>query len=373
MIEGKIDYTLYNFGNSPAPDEKAVGSAFMHMPYGADAIISVGSGVLNDIGKIVAAAAGKLYVIVATAPSMDGYASATSSMARDGLKVSINSKCPDVIIGDADVLATAPMRMKLSGLGDMIAKFSAIAEWRIANIILGEYYCENVAELIRTALRRCIAAADKLLLGDADAANAVFEGLVLGGAAMNLAGCSRPASGCEHYISHIVDMRALEFGTEEEPHGIQCAAATLICARIADRLRGYKPDKEKALSYAAGFDKNAWFERLRKLLGSAAESMIKQDSKEKKYDKDKHAERIEAIISNIDRIYAVMSEELPPEKELTALFDKIGLDKTLTALDPELLPEVLRASKDIRDKYVISRLLWDLGILDEYADLLKEN
>ena len=69
----------------------------------------------------------------------------------------------------------------------------------------------------------------------------------------------------------------------------------------------------------------------------------------------------------------MISEELPPEKELMALFDKIGLDKTLTALDPELLPEVLRASKDIRDKYVISRLLWDLGILDEYADLLKEN
>ena len=29
---------------------------------------------------------------------------------------------------------------------------------------------------------------------------------------------------------------------------------------------------------------------------------------------------------------------------------------------------IFRATKDIRDKYVLSRLLWDLGILDEMLD-----
>ena len=121
------------------PDEAAVGSAFMHLDPDCDLIVGIGSGVINDIGKILSRVTGKRYIIVATAPSMDGYASATSSMSRDGLKVSLNSRCPDVIIGDLDVLKNAPEHMLRSGLGDMLAKFVSIAEWRIANIITGEY------------------------------------------------------------------------------------------------------------------------------------------------------------------------------------------------------------------------------------------
>ena len=84
---------------------------------------------------------------------MDGYASATSSMTRDGLKVSINTKAADVIIGDTDILKNAPLKMLRAGLGDMIAKYVSICEWRIASVITGEYYCEEVAQLIRDALR----------------------------------------------------------------------------------------------------------------------------------------------------------------------------------------------------------------------------
>ena len=79
----------------------------MHFDPSCDLILGVGSGVINDIGKILANLTGKTYMIAATAPSMDGYASATSSMARSGLKVSLNSCCPAVIIGDLDVLCAA--------------------------------------------------------------------------------------------------------------------------------------------------------------------------------------------------------------------------------------------------------------------------
>ena len=136
------------------PDEKAVGAVFMHFDPSCDVIVGVGSGVINDISKILSNLTGKPYIIVATAPSMDGYASATSSMSRDGVKVSLNSRCADVIIGDTDILKTAPMHMLRSGLGDMLAKFVSIAEWRIAHLITGEYYCEEVAQLIRSAVKK---------------------------------------------------------------------------------------------------------------------------------------------------------------------------------------------------------------------------
>ena len=196
-----IAYASYVFqADALEPNEEAVGSAVMHFDASCDLIIGVGSGVINDIGKILSNVTGRKYIIVGTAPSMDGYASATSSMSMDGLKVSLNSRCADVIIGDIDILKQAPVHMLKAGLGDMLAKYVSIAEWRIANIITGEYYCERVAQLIRRALKKCVDNAEGLLKRDEAAVEAVFEGLVIGGVAMAYAGVSRPASGVEHYF-----------------------------------------------------------------------------------------------------------------------------------------------------------------------------
>ena len=217
----KIKVEKYVFKNDILePDEANVGLAVMNFNPNCDVIIGVGSGVINDISKIVANVSGKKYIIVGTAPSMDGYASATSSMTMDGLKISLNSKCADVIIGDIDVLCNAPTKMMISGLGDMLAKYVSICEWRISNLINGEYYCEDIAQLVRDSLKKCVDNAEGLLNRDDNAVKSVFEGLIICGAAMKFAGLSRPASGIEHYLSHIWDMRGVEFGTPVEFHGI---------------------------------------------------------------------------------------------------------------------------------------------------------
>ena len=236
LKEAEIALNSYSFSQKTIePDEHSVGSAVMHMDAACDLIVGVGSGVINDIGKILSALSGKPYIIVATAPSMDGYASATSSMTRDGLKISLPSRGADVIIGDSEILCKAPVKMLRSGLGDMLAKYISICEWRIANLLVGEYYCEEIAQLVRSAVNQCVAHADGLLNGDPEAVMAVFDGLVIGGVAMNYAGLSRPASGVEHYISHVLDMRSVEFGNHAELHGLQCAAGTMIAAKLYER------------------------------------------------------------------------------------------------------------------------------------------
>ena len=161
------------------PDERSVGLAALFFDPKCDVIVGVGSGVMNDICKIVANISGKPYVIVGTAPSMDGYASATSSMERKGLKVSVNSKCPDVIIGDTAILSQAPMKMLASGLGDMLAKYISICEWRISQLINGEYYSEDIAGMVHLALKKCVDNLDGLLQRDKTAVASVFEGLAL--------------------------------------------------------------------------------------------------------------------------------------------------------------------------------------------------
>ncbi len=366
--ESGVAFTKFVFeGEGVEPDETHVGLALLHFDPSADAVISVGSGVINDIGKILSATTGKPYIIVGTAPSMDGYASATSSMTRAGHKVSLNSKCPDVIIGDVDVLKEAPLRLLASGVGDMLAKYVSICEWRIAHIVTGEYYCERVADLVRTALRKCVDNADGLLKRDPVAVAAVFEGLVIGGAAMKFAGLSRPASGVEHYFSHVWDMRAAAFGTPAALHGEQCAVGTLIAAELYEKLLTATPDREKAVAYVKKFDFAAWSDTLRAFLGKGADTMIAAEARDKKYDPALHRTRLDVILSRWAEITAIVKEEVPTAAFVKTLMEKLGLPLTMDdiGVGEDIKTVTFAATKDIRDKYVLSRLCFDLGIIDE--------
>ena len=363
-----ISYSEYVFGSGTVkPDEKSVGSVMMHYDSDCDLIIAVGSGVINDTGKILSKLTKNPYIIVATAPSMDGYASATSSMDVDGLKVSLSSRCPDVIIGDTDILKNAPIRMIQSGLGDMLAKYISICEWRIAHLLIGEYYCEYVADLVRAALKKCIDNAGGVLKREPKAVKAVFDGLIMAGKAMEYAGISRPASGVEHYISHIWDMRGLAFGTKTDLHGIQCAIGTLVAARVYEKLKKYSPDKEKALAYVKSFDVEKWNESLTEFVGGGAAVMIELEKKEQKYSVEKHRARLDKIINNWDEIIKIINEEVPSAEEIERILYSISAPKTCDeiGIDNKILPMTFKASKDIRDKYVLSRLCWDLGITED--------
>ncbi len=354
------------------PDEKAVGSAVMHFDYACDLIVGIGSGVINDIGKILSNATGRKYIIVGTAPSMDGYASDTSSMTLDDLKVSVRSRCADVIIGDTDILKTAPDKMLQAGLGDMLAKYVSIAEWRVSHIISGEYYCEKVAALIRSALKKCVDNAQGLLRREDAAIEAVFEGLVVGGIAMAYAGVSRPASGVEHYFSHIWDMRGLEFGTKVDLHGIQCALGTLQAVKLYEVVKTKIPNENIARIYVEAFSYEKWKEELRKFLGNSAETMIAQEAREQKYDKSTHAARFANIQQNWNSIVKILNEELPSYEALSAILETVGIPINLQCIDVDrnTAKMTFRATKDIRDKYVLSRLAWDLGILEDLCELL---
>ena len=368
-----ITYTSFILPREhPEPDETCVGSALMHCPGKSDLIIGIGSGVINDTCKILSHLTGKPFIMTATAPSMDGYASATSSMSMDGLKVSLPSRCADVVIGDTDILKKAPLHMLSSGIGDMIAKYVSIAEWRISHEITGEYYNEEIARMVRSALKKCTDHAGALMKRDPAAVEAVFEGLIIGGIAMAYAGVSRPASGVEHYFSHVWDMRSLQFGSKTDLHGIQCAMASYHAVRLYAALRNIVPDKEKAARSVAAFDYEHWKEQLRSFLGKSAETMIELEKKEGKYRKETHASRLDRILSSWPKILQILDEELPSEQELSSLLQTVHISPDLNTIgvDPECARMTFLATKDIRDKYVLSRLAWDLGISEELCALL---
>ena len=95
--------------------------------------------------------------------------------------------------------------------------------------------------------------------------------------------------------------------------------------------------------------------------------MIALEEKEHKYDIEKHKARLQVIVDNWDNIIQILNEELPSYGYMKKLFEQLGIPTTMkeNGLDEKILPMTFKASKDIRDKYVLSRLCWDLGICDE--------
>ena len=96
--------------------------------------------------------------------------------------------------------------------------------------------------------------------------------------------------------------------------------------------------------------------------------MIALEKTEQKYSVSSHKKRIEVIISNWDTILKIIDEELPDITVMEELYEKVGLPKILSeiGLDSKILPMTFKAAKDIRDKYILPRLCWDLGIIDEF-------
>ena len=363
-----IAYTKYVYPYSPVvPEEHAVGAAVMHFDRDCDCVVAIGSGVINDIGKILAGTFKIPYIIVASAPSMDGFASATSSMEMDGLKVSLNSTFPWAVLGDTDILKSAPLPMLCAGVGDMLAKYISLAEWRIAHLIVGEYYCPLVAALVENALKKVVNAAEKLLEKDEAAIKSVMEGMVIGGVAMNYAGLSRPASGMEHYFSHIWDMRALAFdNVRSDLHGIQCGIGTLLSLKAYMYLQNVRPSWQKAAAHAASFDLESWNRELEEFIGPGAKAMVLREAKEGKYKLAGHASRFERIIDSWDEIQEIISA-LPDYREIYQLMVSLHMptDPHYLGYSNEDIRKCFSMTKDIRDKYIGSRLLWDLGELEE--------
>ena len=174
----------------------------------ADALIAVGSGTINDLCKYVAQRTGRPYAVFATAPSMNGYLTATASLARDGFKISLPARPPVAALFDLEVLAAAPARLIRAGIGDSICRTTAQTDWLLGHYLRDAPYSDTPyllqIEDEPTLLSRAAAIAE----GEVEGVRALTRLLVLAGLGMGIVGGSEPASMGEHLISHYVDMMA---------------------------------------------------------------------------------------------------------------------------------------------------------------------
>ena len=206
-------------------------------------LVSVGSGVINDLCKLSSHHHNQSYLTMPTAASVDGYSSFGASITFEGAKQTFSCPAPVAIVADIDVIAAAPAHMTAAGYADLAAKVPAGAEWMVADFVNKAPLHHDAWHVLQDDLDSFLANPDAVAAGDPDAIADVFEGLTLSGVAMQAARSSRPASCCDHLFSHILDMTEHRYKGKLQSHGFQVAIGTLTMCAVFDEL--FKQDLTK--------------------------------------------------------------------------------------------------------------------------------
>ena len=207
-----------------------------------DVIVAVGSGTIMDFGRYPAYHLGIPFVAVPTLASSDGFTANICSIIIDGQKKSIPMQAAALVVCDLNVVSGAPLWLTVSGISDILAKYISLADWKIAHLVSGEYYCPMVADLAQEALTIMRKAADDMAAGGKPDFEAMTMAQMISGLTMQLLNHSRAASGAEHLMAHLVEMKPPRFENAHGMHGQCVGVGTYLCAK--ESLPCLAPDAE---------------------------------------------------------------------------------------------------------------------------------
>lgn len=309
-----------------------------------DVIITVGSGTLMDFARYPAFKLGKPFVAIPTLASSDGFTANICSVVIDGHKRSIPMSAPALVVADLNIISGAPMFLAVSGVADILSKHISLTDWKIASLVSGEYYCERVAALARQSLDMMSACAEGMLRGERPDFEAMTMAQMISGLTMQMLGNSRAASGAEHLIAHLVEMKPPRFETSRGIHGECVGVGTIICADEYHRMARKTP---KARPFEPLSE--SW---IREKFGSLAEGIIKENENDVLASFDP-----QNIVDNWQTICGII-DGIPEAAELAAVFRGLDGKYRLSdiGIDEALEPEILDISAAIRNRLTLARM-----------------
>lgn len=356
------------------PDEKALGRLLIEIPADTSLLLGVGSGTINDLTRFISYKLHIPYMIIATAPSMDGYASVVAPLIVDGVKTTYNAVYPLAIMADIDVLKVAPMYLIQAGLGDILGKYTALADWRLAHLLKNEYFCESIENLVRTAVQKSEIAIHGLLNREKESIESLTEALILSGLAIGMAGASRPASGEEHHLSHCWEMIFMSSGTGTSfLHGNNVGVGVGIIAEAYHFLKHIDIERVFKSGQYLLFNEEKWLQNLTVVYQKNAGSIYNFKVGSINFEEDQREKEMKNIIANWDKIKEICDLFVPAPRQLREALKKAGAITSPQELgiNGSTFKQSLIVAKDLRQRYGVLQLLEDMGMLEETADYLK--
>lgn len=313
-----------------------------------EVIVAVGSGTIHDIARFCAHERGIRFVSCPTGASVDGFCSTVAAMTWYGFKKTLPAVAPEIVLADTEIIKNAPMELVRSGVGDIMAKYTALADWKMAHVLTDELLCEKIYSIMQSAADTVMQSVPGIVRGEESAYADVTYALIMSGIAMQMMGNSRPASGAEHHISHMIEMEPEAFPVKfPAMHGEKTGVGSLIAVREYKRLAKIEDITPYITDYAPIPE-----EHFRKFFGERlADSLMKENENDCLAKVSR--EKLSASWGELRRII----DELPTVEYLYGLLEMLDAKRDLASIGVEEseLPVLLKNSPLVRNRLTLMR------------------
>lgn len=330
-------------------NERSTAEVLRQLEPDVEVLFAVGGGTVHDIVRYCARERKLPFVSIPTAASCDGFCSTVAAMTWEGYKNTMSCVAPVLVAADLAVIREAPQYLTNSGVGDIIGKYTALADWRMAHAVTGEVVCERIYSVMKEAADCVWANARGTLRGDAAAFEAVTYGLIMSGLAMQMLKTSRPASGGEHHISHMIETEPEALRVHSDAlHGEKVGVGTILASAEYHRLAEIENIAPRVVPYAP-IDQ----EKLRAFWGEALYPIVKRENE---------ADCLagvtpEDILRAWPEIRSIAAQ-IPAPEEVERLLMDLGAKHTLPdiGVDPAKRSLILDESPLIRNRLTLMRM-----------------
>jgi glycerol-1-phosphate dehydrogenase [NAD(P)+] len=356
--------TVVLSGAEVVADERRVFEVLYHAGGEERVYLAVGSGTITDLTRYASYCARNGFISLPTAPSVDAYASGGAALVVGGFKLTVPSHPPMAIFADLQTLCEAPRALIGAGFGDMVGKYTALADWKLAALLVDEPYDVDIARRARRALLDCVTHAEEIGRASAVGITTLMTGLLESGLCMMKAGNSRPASGAEHLFSHFWEMRGLQKCRPAIFHGVKVGVGTVLAAGRYEAVRGLtQEDATARLAHASLPAQEDEVARIKAVYGAAADRIIADHRPflgmlERDFDalRRRIADRWEGIQE--------VAASVPPARRIADLLRQAGGPTTPQeiGLTEDEVGQALEFSRYLRNRFTVNTVGRLLGL-----------
>jgi glycerol-1-phosphate dehydrogenase [NAD(P)+] len=356
--------TVVLTGDDVIADEHYIVQVMLHANPKVKVYLAVGSGTITDIVRFVSHRAGSSFISMPTAPSVDGYTSIGAPLVIERIKQTIITQPPIAVFADLPTLCAAPHRLIASGFGDILGKYTSLADWKLGHLIWDEEYDEAIARRAQQALQSCVEQVEGVGRATEEGVRRLIDGLIESGLCMLDFGKTAPASGSEHMVSHYWEMKLLQEDRPSLLHGAKVGVATVLMARTYDQVK--QISRQQAAQLMDGVplpDRSAEIRLIRQAYGPIADAIIAEQEPFLDIDEGRYKALKGRVLEHWGDIRE-LAAGVPSSEQVREMLRRAGgaTEPAMLGLNDQDVAMGLRSAHYFRPRFNVAKLSRMLGI-----------
>lgn len=352
-------------GEEIIADERAIVHLLEHMDASERVFLAVGAGTITDLVRFVSHRARLPFISLPTAPSVDGYTSIGAPLVLDRVKRTLIAQPPRAVFADLPTLCAAPHRLIAAGFGDILGKFTSLADWRLGHLICDEEYDATLDQRARRALDSCVSNVAAIGRAEPAAVQNLMEALIESGLCMLEFGKTTLASGAEHHASHFWEMKLLWEGRPSQLHGAKVGVATVLVASLYDQIKHLsRTQAAERMTRVSMPERAVEIQIIRQVYGPIAETIIAEQSAFLNMDATAYASLQQRVLDSWDAIQEIATT-VPPAEQIEGMLAAAGAPTrpSMLGLNDQEVEMAMCCSHYLRNRFTVARLARMLGLL----------